>query len=253
MKINPCLIALAAVTLPTTSFAQEQTVKSWHHSFEIYGLLLNISGDTQVGTASLDVDVDPDFILDHLEMTAMVRLEGIYHNQWGYYLDYSFMKLGGDKASVTDKNLGLLAADLDIRQGVLEAKGFKRYSYDFGSVDYMFGVRWWDNDIDLRLTGQNGNINLSPSIKEDWVDYVVGARWITDLTDNWVYHLSGDIGLGKDTRLTSSIQTGFRYRFNDWSDLNLAYKSTWVDYDNEDDFAYDTASYGLLIGLGLYF
>ncbi|WP_394241219.1 hypothetical protein [Vibrio astriarenae] len=253
MQLKSGLIALACMSFPTTLLAQDASNKHWQHSVELYGLLLNISGDTQVGAANLEVDVDPDFILDHLEMTAMLRLEGIYRNQWGYYIDYSFMKLGGDKTSVTDANLGLLSADVDIRQGVLEAKGFKRYSYDFGKIDYMFGIRWWDNDIDLELKGQGGNINLSPSIKEDWVDYVVGVRWITDLTDDWVYHLSGDIGLGKDTRFTSSIQTGFRYRFNDWADVNLAYKSTWVDYDNESNFAYDTASYGLLIGLGLYF
>ncbi|MDR9829701.1 hypothetical protein RCJ22_29370 [Vibrio sp. FNV 38] len=229
------------------------TQKHWVHSVEIYALGLNITGDTQVASANLNVDVDPGFIIDNLDMGAMARWEGIYNNQWGYYIDYSFMKLSGDKTKVTDSNIGLLSADLDIRQGVLEAKGFKRYEYNNGTIDYMVGLRWWDNDIDLKLSALNDNVQTSPRIDEDWIDYVVGIRWITPLSNDWVYHLSGDIGLGKDTRFTSSILTGFRYRFNEWSDLNLAYKSTWVDYDNKDNFSYDTASYGLLIGLGLYF
>ena len=40
---------------------------------------------------------------------------------------------------------------------------------------------------------------------------------------------------------------------NEWSDLNMAYKSTWVDYDNEGTFTYNTASQGSLVGVGLYF
>ena len=58
---------------------------------------------------------------------------------------------------------------------------------------------------------------------------------------------------GVDAHFTYAIQTGVRYRFNEWSDLNLAYKSTWVDYKNEGVFEYDTASQGLLVGLGFYF
>ncbi len=48
--------------------------KSGSASFEIYALALNIRGDSTIGDLSADVDVDPSFIMDHLDMTAMVRL-----------------------------------------------------------------------------------------------------------------------------------------------------------------------------------
>jgi hypothetical protein len=62
-----------------------------------------------------------------------------------------------------------------------------------------------------------------------------------------------DAGLGSDTNFTSSLLTGVRYQINSWSDLNIAYKSTWVDYENKGTFEYDTASQGFLIGWAAHF
>ncbi|MCW8336626.1 hypothetical protein MD483_22725, partial [Vibrio sp. DBSS07] len=73
------------------------------------------------------------------------------------------------------------------------------------------------------------------------------------LSEDWHFHASVDVGLGSDTDFTSSVLTGVRYQINSWSDLNLAYKSTWVDYDNGDVFAYNTASQGFLVGWAIQF
>ncbi len=251
--LSTSLLALSFVG--TSAIAKEMnTEKSgWEHSVEIYALALNIRGDSTIGNLSADVDVDPKFIMDHIDMGAMLRLEGIYDNQWGYYIDYSYMNLSASTNSVLNTSLELLKGKTEIRQGVLEAKGFKRYQYDFGSIDYMFGIRWWDNDIDAKLYTTNGNLSSSKSLNEDWVDYLIGARWINDITDKWQFHASIDAGLSGDTSFTSSVLTGVRYEMNEWSDLNMAYKSTWVDYDNEGTFTYNTASQGFLVGVGLYF
>ncbi|MEZ9297649.1 hypothetical protein AB4168_04005 [Vibrio splendidus] len=250
------LIASALVVSSTVN-AQQATqpasTMQWQHSFEIYALALNIHGDSTIGNLSTDVDIDPSFIMDHIDMTAMVRLEGVYDNQWGYYIDYSYMKLSGKTNSVLDKNLNVLRGNLDIRQGVLEAKGFKRYQYDFGNIDYMVGLRWWDNDIDSKLYGTGGIINSEKSLNEDWIDYLIGVRWTKKLNKDWTVHTSIDIGMGSDTDFTSSLLTGARYQINSWSDLNLAYKSTWVDYENKGTFEYDTASQGFLIGWAAHF
>jgi len=227
----------------------------WQHHVEIYALALNIRGDSEVRDKSLDIDVDPKFLMDHIDMGAMLRLEGIYNDQWGYYIDYSFMKLSGttnNLLSGTD-NL-ILTSDIELRQGIFEAKGFKRYQYEFGYIDYMAGIRWWDNDIDTQFHRKdNQELFDELSFEDDWVDYLVGVRWINPITSNWTFHISADAGLGSDTSFTSAILTGFRYQINSWSDVNLAYKSIWVDYDNDENFAYNTASQGFLVGLGLYF
>jgi opacity protein-like surface antigen len=250
--IAPMLVVSSTVTAQEAS--SETSTKKWQHSIEIYALALNIRGDTSIANLSTDVDVDPSFIMDHLDMGAMLRLEGIYDNQWGYYVDYSFMKLSGKADSIVG-NSGLLKGEVDIRQGVLETKGFKRYHYDFGAIDYMVGFRWWDNDIDTKLysTGGGGLINNSRSLDEDWIDYLIGVRWTQKLNASWQTHASLDIGLGSDTDFTSGLLLGARYQINDWSDLNIAYKSTWVDYSNPGTFSYDTASQGFLVGWAAHF
>ncbi|MFS1861923.1 hypothetical protein BCU54_012425 [Vibrio lentus] len=240
-------------TVNAQEASSETSTKKWQHSIEIYAQALNIRGNSTIGRISTDVDVDPEFIMDHIDMGAMLRLEGIYDNQWGYYLDYSYMKLSGKTDSVLDINKNILKGNVDIRQGVLEAKGFKRYQYDFGMIDYMVGIRWWDNDIDTRLYGSNGNVDLRKSLNEDWIDYLVGVRWTKELNKSWTVHTSLDMGLGSDTDFTSSLLTGVRYQINDWSDLNLAYKSTWVDYENKGTFEYDTATQGFLVGWAAHF
>lgn len=248
--IAPMLVVSSTVTAQEAS--SETSTKKWQHSIEIYALALNIRGDTSIVNLSTDVNVDPSFIMDHLDMGAMLRLEGIYDNQWGYYVDYSFMKLSSKADSVIG-NSGLLKGEVDIRQGVLETKGFKRYHYDFGSIDYMVGFRWWDNDIDTKLYSSGGLINNSRSLDEDWIDYLIGVRWTQKLNASWQTHASLDIGLGSDTDFTSGLLLGARYQINDWSDLNIAYKSTWVDYSNPGTFSYDTASQGFLVGWAGYF
>lgn len=250
------------LVLPVTVSSIYPTVASdlndqvgWHHHLEIYALALNIHGDSKIKDKSLDIDVDPNFIMDNIDIGAMLRLEGLYNNQWGYYIDYSFMKLSGATNNLlSGTNNLILTSDIELRQGIFEAKGFKRYHYDFGNIDYMAGIRWWDNDIDTQFYRKdNKELFDELSFEDDWIDYLVGVRWINPITSDWTFHISADAGLGSDTSFTSSILTGFRYQINSWSDVNLAYKSIWVDYDNDDNFAYDTASQGFLIGLGLYF
>ncbi|BBM65071.1 hypothetical protein VA249_17170 [Vibrio alfacsensis] len=253
----PSIALISSLTaIPCALSAETTSPQSpWQHSVEIYMLALNINGDATMGNFSSSLDVDPKFIMDHIDIGAMARLEGVYQNKWGYYIDYSFMDLSGDVNNLS----GLLPnvtyrADLEVRQGVLEAKAFQREVYSFGMIDYMFGLRWWDNDIKGKVYRNDNRILVDRlNIKDDWVDFLMGVRWLNDLTNNWRFHASLDAGLGADTRFTYATQIGLRYRMNDWSDINLAYKSTWVDYANEGTFEYDTASHGMLIGLGLYF
>ncbi|WP_227006596.1 hypothetical protein [Shewanella donghaensis] len=245
-----------SVLSPFIAHAEEsESVANWQHSAEIYGIALNIRGDSSVNDQNLEVDVDPKFIMDTLEMTFMAHFESVYKDQWGFYIDYSFMKLNGETDNVLDNTNNLvLKGDIDIRQGVLEAKGFKRYIYGEHTLDYTAGIRWWDNDIDMQLYRKDNNAIFSDiNIEEDWVDFVVGIRWMTPINTDWLYYLSIDAGMGSDTDFTSALLTGVRYKINTWSDLNIGYKSIWVDYDNEENFSYDTASQGFVIGWAAHF
>ena len=116
-------VLAASSTVNAQEASSQSDTKKWQHSIEIYALALNIRGDSTIGgLPPTEVDVDPAFIMDHIDMGAMLRLEGIYDNQWGYYFDYSYMKLSGIRWLSTTRDAGnSLTVSIDIRQGVLEA------------------------------------------------------------------------------------------------------------------------------------
>ncbi len=76
-----CLgILWAACSADASDISEAEAYSQWRHSMEIYALALNIRGDSRIGDLSTDVDIDPAFIMDHIDMGAMLRLEGIYTN-----------------------------------------------------------------------------------------------------------------------------------------------------------------------------
>lgn len=248
-NISLSILAATSLGFSSQSFAAEDGSDSaWQHSIELYAQAVNIAGDAKVGPLPLDVDVDPKFIMDHLDMAGMFRFESIHNNEWGYLVDYGFMELSGDKDGLFESGLGLAKAEVELRQGVFEIKGIKRGNIETATFDVTFGFRWWDNNGKATVDLVNGTRIAEKKIKEDWIDYVVGLRIIDDLTDNWRTYLSTDVGLGADTSFTSMLHVGAMYHLNDWSDLNLSYRTVWVDYKDEGNFEYVTATQGFMIG-----
>jgi hypothetical protein len=88
---------------------------------------------------------------------------------------------------------------------------------------------------------------------------VVGARWTTPINEDWNFSLLGTVGgFGLESDLTASGAIGVKYVINDLLDLDLQYKATWADYESGTKgtagyFAYDTVTYGPIIGLNFKF
>jgi len=243
-------VGLCCAFLPLSGIAADSDIEtistqsSWDFSVEVYGQLTNIDGSTQVGSGRVDalttdLNLSSNDIFSKLKMAGMVHTEGLHRSGFGYSFDYAFMNL--DSSPVN----GLL------HQGVLEAKGFKRYEYDFGTLDYMVGIRWWDITLDAG--------NVEPGV--DWIDYVVGVRYRKQLATDWTFETLVDVGAGSDTQFTGQINSGVRYAMTDWSELHVAYKAVWVDYDNGNNdilndgiaYRYDTVTHGLVVGWNIKF
>ncbi|QFI40023.1 hypothetical protein FR932_20475 [Moritella marina ATCC 15381] len=241
-------LALCCAFLPLQTIAAETSTaeaSSWNFSVELYGQLTNIDGSTQVGSVDKSLDLSTNDIFSKLKMGGMAHTEGLHSSGWGYSFDYAFMNLDADPVS------GLL------HQGVLEAKGFKRYDYSFGSIDYMAGIRWWDITLE-----RDGLTNKGHEIGVDWIDYVVGVRYSKQLSQDWRFETLVDAGTGTDTNFTGQVNTGVRYAINEWSELHLAYKAVWVDYDNGNEkgfsgdgvhYGYDTVTHGVVMGWNIKF
>ena len=230
--------------------AEEPVVETsaWSFELEPYLMITNIEGDTSLGrVVGTPVDVDFGTILDNLDMAFMGHFEAHHQSGWGFWIDYGFMDLSNDVAAAS------LIELVEVRQGVLEVMGLYRQTLSSGYIEYLAGIRWWDNDFDIYVSPSVHAIDRSI----DWVDGVVGLRYTHILNENWKLRVHGDIGAG-GSDLTYATTAGVIYTINDLLDVDVKYKATWVDYEESelglvDYFSYDTVTHGLVLGLNFKF
>ena len=146
MTSKRLLVALAAGALALCPAARS-SAQQWAFQFEPYALASTIEGDAGVGRATgVEVNVGLSEILEVLELAFMGHFEAHHDNGWGVMLDYGFMDLGAD---ISGPRGGVLNAE--VHQGVFEAMLVRRVDSGDGHLDYLAGVRWWDNDIDVTV------------------------------------------------------------------------------------------------------
>ncbi|MFM1848038.1 MAG: hypothetical protein RL417_1512 [Pseudomonadota bacterium] len=241
LSVTFLLIALLA---PSGLVAQD-----WSYVVAPYGLLPSISGDAAVGRIDdAEVELDAGDVLESLEFGAMLQVEARHKSGYGGSLNYAFMNLGQN----AEGPLGFTDFDADIFQGLLEGYGTYRFELEGGTLDAYAGVRWWDIGIDVDGTTPRGSRSLDRD--EDWVDPVVGLRWLPRIADKWRLFLQGDVG-GFDiaSHFTWHAQAGAMWDCGESWSLLLLYKIMSVDYETGTKntpsyFSYDTITQGPLIG-----
>ena len=251
LLVSSMLFGGGDIEIPFQETTMEET-SAWAFELEPYLMITNIDGDAKFGrlpTTSLNVDFST--ILDNLDLAGMVHTEAHHKSGWGLWMDYGFMDLSNDVAPVDQ------ISSARVRQGVLEVMGLYRKPMANGYIEYLAGMRWWDNDYDIGYAlpnlGQSGKISRNV----DWIDAVVGARYTYVVDENWKLRVHGDIGAG-GADFTASTTAGFVYTVNDLIDVDVKYKATWVDYTEgtrgqRDYFVYDTVTHGLVVGVNFKF
>lgn len=222
----------------------------WAFVVAPYGLLPSITGDAAVGRIDdAEVELDPGDVLKSLEFGAMLEVEARHSSGYGVLLNYAFMNLGDNATGP----LGFTDFDADIFQGLLEGFGTYRFNLEKSTLDAYAGVRWWDINIDVEATTKLGSRSLSRD--KDWVDPVIGLRWLPRLNESWRLLLQGDVG-GFDiaSHFTWGVQAGALWDGGESWSLVLLYKLLSVDYETGDKntssyFAYDTVTQGPLLGV----
>jgi opacity protein-like surface antigen len=99
--------------------------------------------------------------------------------------------------------------------------------------------------------------DVSPDLdfddSESWIDPIVGGRIGFDLGSNFFLTAQGDVG-GFDvgSELTWQLMGTVGYRFSDAVAARVGYRYLDVDYD-DDDFVYDVATRGFVVGVTFSF
>ena len=223
---------------------------NWSFELSPYLAMSSISGDSSViSDAVTPVDIGFDDILDALEFSVPVHFEAIHNSGWGLWLDYNYASLGGSAPIGSTTN----TLTVDVKQAVFEAFGMYRQTLKNGTFDYLTGIRSWN----LKLDAFRSNRPNRNNTENNWVDFVVGARWTTNINENWKFYVRGDVGAG-GSDFTAAAAAGLKYTINEWLDVDMQYKGLWVDYEagtvnTLDYFKYDTVTYGPVLGLNFKF
>jgi hypothetical protein len=251
MRLVSSLVLGLAVLMAGSSYARAD---DWEFVVAPYVLAPSITGDASLGRIDgADVDVSTSDILKSLDLGAMLQVEGHHSSGYGFVVNYAFMDLSNDASGP----LGYVNVESNVFQGILEAFGSRRFTYQGGTVDLYGGLRWWDINIDVDATTPVGSRSFSRD--KDWVDPVLGARWMPRLGDAWRLLLQGDVGgFGAGSDFSWCAMGGVLWDVSDSTTIALLYKALGVDYQTgargtSSFFEYDTITQGPLVGVAFKF
>ncbi len=224
-RVLPHAAALAALMACGSVHAADDR---WEHTFAAYVVGASIDGKAGVGSATADVDVGFDDILDNLEFGAMAAYRAD-RGKWAVVADLIYMSLeqkkdglgpfGGTRATVEADQLMF---ELDGSYGITER------------LDVYGGLRYWNLDSDLDVVG-GGPLGqtLSASDTEDWVDPLVGLRYAMPLGERWALVARGDVGgfgIGSDFAWHATVFAS--WQVSEHGSVLLGFRYLDVDYDD---------------------
>jgi hypothetical protein len=255
------ILTLFAPALSAEEQANEQS--DWEFQVVPYMWFISTSGDVTVKGQKSDLDLSFNDIWDELNIAAMLAFDA-RKGRWGFYGDIIYANLGD---SDVEGPLGFIKIDPTVKLMWLTAGGFYRLgTWDLSeapakkaptvTMDVFAGARYTYLDINLDLKGfQNA------SGDKHWVDPLVGARAIFDLTERWAVSLDGSIGgfgVGSDFAWDAAGLIG--YRFGLFGEDNAAlfggYRARYQDYTDgsgDDKFKWDVTLHGPILGLAITF
>jgi hypothetical protein len=256
-----CLLALAA-GWAVPAGAQVVEPDEWFLRLAPYLWAVSLDATNTVGTEMGDVSVPVDVsfgdIFDLVDIAFSAHFE-VGKNRWTGVADVSYVKLGtgvevgGDAPPGTEAGYEFVMA-----AGELWASYRVNPLSDNWAFEFLGGIRYTRQDMDISITV--GDPGFGGGFDENWVDPIVGARYVTLFgRDKFFFNARGDIGgFGVGADFTWNMIGGLGWRVSRLIDIALQYKYLDVDYKNgesgtTDYFAFDGNEQGVLLGVNFNF
>ncbi len=247
MKLFPS--AALAVLIASPALAADD---EWKHTAVVYMIGAGIDGTAGVGPVTGDVDISFGDILDNLEFGTMAAYRG-QKGRWAVVADLIYMDLEADKKGLGP--FGNTRATVELEQLITELDGSYAVTEQF---DVYAGLRYWDVDSTVTVVG-GGPLGetLKGTVGEDWVDPLVGVRYVWPLGAKWTVVWRGDIGgfgVGSDFSWHTTAYAD--WRLNEHASLLIGFRWLDVDYDDgsgADRFLMDVSEGGPTIGFAWTF
>ncbi|HEX6851406.1 MAG TPA: hypothetical protein VF139_08340 [Candidatus Polarisedimenticolaceae bacterium] len=220
----------------------------YKHSLSVYFLGAGMDGTTAVGPVEADVNVGFSDILENLEFGAMAAYR-VERDRWVATADFIYMGLGATK----DSSGGFLKADVDLTQTMFEVDGAYKQT---DRLEWLFGLRYSSIDTEIVLTPDLGPV-VEADAKADWIDPVVGARWIRPIGAKWAFVGRADVGgFGVGSDFAWQAIARFDWKVSEKLAVTFGYRALDADYEDGEGssrFLYDVLTTGPVAGVTFSF
>jgi len=234
----------------------------WEFEIAPYIFGTSLSGETGVAEVTSEIDMSFGDVLDHLDSALMATFVAS-NGQWSIMADGFYAKLEGEGAKSWSGPGGInsLTGDLEISvtQQIYQLMLAYRMSDEGTVVDLFGGFRYTQLDNDLQLTVTGGPTlpggGLSVDDSKSWVDPIVGARFLTPVSDNWTFMTYLDFGFGQgESNGSYQAMAGFNWDGGGSWGMKFGYRYLNWDYEDDDSgYIWDMVMEGLYAGVGIQF
>jgi hypothetical protein len=206
---------------------------------------------TLPGLPVADIDIDfYDDVLGNINGALMLVGEA-RKGRYGMVIDVAYTDIE-DEESTPGPFFSSIKSR--IKSWIVSAAGLYRLVENQRAfLDVIGGIRYWSVDSELTLRG--GLIGgREVSNKEDWVDPLIGLKGLLPIGES-KFFVSGAFvlgGFGVESDLMWDANINFGYQWTKGFSTTLGYRYLDVDYE-KDDFLYDVAQSGLVVGLSWRF
>jgi hypothetical protein len=242
------------------AFVQATTLPEddeWHFIAAPYLWVVDTSGTIKIGPIVQEIDLPFDAILSQLQGAFILHFEA-NKKRWGAVTDFSYVSAAkGGALQIPRPDGSTASGDVGLKLLFWEAWPHYRLGEGRNVFDIIGGIRYYriSTDIDFSQIG-----GPTRGLAVDWVDPIVGGRWIGQVHPKVRLTARADFGgFGAGSELTTNIQGGAAILLRE--KLLLLFQYRWMDIDYEqgpnallsDFFNYDATSQGALIGIGFEF
>jgi hypothetical protein len=234
-------LALLLVVFSTAANAAEPESDQWQFTITPYLWLATIKGttgstaDPAAGTTSYNF-----LSLDNLDSVFFIAASAS-RGRWTIQTDMVFLNFSDSFAPDP------VAIDIDLKGDILELSG-AYLPRSFKYTEILFGLRRVSIELGITLTpGPQG------SLKQVWLDPVIGLRHIRPLGKRWQAVIRADVGgFGVSSDFTFNGVAGAAFNMTKHSSLFLGYRYLTLEF-GDDDILEDLTAKGFALGVEFRF
>lgn len=259
-KIVPGILSLilAAAFAPAVATAADD----WKFAVTPYLWAAGMNGTATIRSHEADVEKDFGEILDDLSFAFMVNMQA-RKGRFGLYGDLTYLGQEDTNDLATPSGVTVLEAETSMDSWIVDfgaswevTRWGAAETGTGGFLDVLVGGRYWtvDTDIEADIPFVAGERKVEKGF--DWVDPVVGARVVTDLTPKLQLIGRADVGgfeVGEGSKLTWSAAAYLGWRFTPTISGWFGYKHLDVEREDDRENSLDMAFSGPVLGVSFVF